>query len=53
MPSDNWQRIKGKLEEAGVETWVHETSIYFTGPDGERLELLGEPLGQMYGTQIL
>ena len=53
MPSDNWHRIKGKLEDAGVETWVHETSIYFTGPDGERLELLGEPLGQMYGTQIL
>lgn len=53
MPHDNWQRIKGKLDEAGIETWVHQTSIYFTGPDGERLELLGEPLGQMYGTQIL
>jgi len=53
MPHDNWQRIKGKLDDAGVETWSHETSLYFTGPDGERLELLGEPLGQMYGTQIL
>ena len=53
MPPDNWHRIKGKLDDAGVETWVHETSIYFVGPDGERLELLAEPLGEMYGTQIL
>ena len=53
MPHDNWVRIKGKLDDAGIDTWVHQTSIYFTGPDGERLELLGEPLGQMYGSQVL
>lgn len=53
MPHDNWVRIKQKLDDAGVDNWVHKTSVYFTGPDGERLELLGEPLGQMYGTQIL
>jgi catechol 2,3-dioxygenase-like lactoylglutathione lyase family enzyme len=53
MPEANWLRIKQKLDDAGVDTWVHKTSVYFTGPDGERLELLGEPLGQMYGTQIL
>ena len=53
MPHDNWVRIKRKLEDAGVDTWVHQTSVYFTGPDGERLELLGEPLGQMYGSKVL
>ena len=53
MPHDNWVRIKQKLEDAGVPTWEHQTSVYFTGPDGERLELLGEPLGQMYGSRVL
>jgi catechol 2,3-dioxygenase-like lactoylglutathione lyase family enzyme len=53
MPHDNCERIKAKLDEAGVPTWVHQTSVYFTGPDGERLELIGEPLGQMYGNQVL
>jgi len=31
----------------------HETSVYFRGPDGERLELLAENLGEMYGSQVL
>ncbi len=53
MPEDNWRRIKNKLDDAGVGYWEHETSLYFTGPDGERLELLGEPLGQMYGNKVL
>ena len=53
MPHDNWERIKSKLDDAGIPTWVHQTSVYFTGPDGERLELIGEPLGQMYGNQVL
>jgi catechol 2,3-dioxygenase-like lactoylglutathione lyase family enzyme len=50
---ENWERIKAKLAAAGVPFWEHKTSIYFAGPDGERLELLGEPLGQMYGTRVL
>jgi catechol 2,3-dioxygenase-like lactoylglutathione lyase family enzyme len=53
MPEDNWQRIKAKLEAAGVQTWEHRTSLYFAGPDGERLELLAEPRGQMYGNAVL
>ena len=24
-------------------------SLYFNGPDGERMELLADPLGEMYG----
>ena len=53
MPRDNWERIKAKLEAAGVPIWVHRSSMYFAGPDGERLELLAEPLGQMYGTRVV
>ncbi|MCC6438783.1 MAG: VOC family protein [Acidimicrobiales bacterium] len=53
MPPENWQRIKAKLAAAGVPTWEHRTSLYFSGPDGERLELLAEPRGQMYGAKVL
>ena len=28
------------------------TSLYFLGPDGERLELISDPLGWMYGNSI-
>lgn len=52
MPRDNWERIRGKLDAAGVSNWVHQTSVYFAGPDGERIELIADPLGEMYGNPI-
>lgn len=49
-----WEQLRGKLSDAGVEMVLHnEVSIYFRGPDGERLELIADPLGEMYGDQIL
>lgn len=46
-------RLRSKLEAAGVGIeFEHESSIYFTGPDGERLELLADSLGQMYGNDV-
>ncbi len=30
-----------------------EVSVYFTDPDGARLELIADPLGEMYGLQVL
>ena len=46
--------LRSKLEAAGVEiVFEHGSSIYFSGPDGERLELLADPLGQMYGETVL
>ncbi len=30
----------------------YKTSIYFRGPDGERLELLADSLGSMYGADV-
>ncbi len=48
-----WERLKGKLDAAGVETQIiSDSSMYFSGPDGERLELISDPLGEMYGNQI-
>ena len=49
-----WDRLKAKLEEAGVPHEVHSgTSVYFRDPDGARLELLADPLGEMYGSRVL
>jgi catechol 2,3-dioxygenase-like lactoylglutathione lyase family enzyme len=50
---EQWDRLVAKLEAAGVETHiVGGTSVYFPGPDGERLELLSYPLNDMYGTIV-
>jgi catechol 2,3-dioxygenase-like lactoylglutathione lyase family enzyme len=51
---ENWERLRAKLADAGVETFqVGDTSLYFAGPDGERLELIADPLGEMYGMTVL
>jgi catechol 2,3-dioxygenase-like lactoylglutathione lyase family enzyme len=49
-----WERLKGNLATAGVE-YLEEsgTSIYFRDPDGARIELIADPLGEMYGTKVL
>jgi len=51
---ERWDHLRARLDDAGVEYMVESTtSIYFRGPDGERLELLADPLGEMYGTKVL
>jgi catechol 2,3-dioxygenase-like lactoylglutathione lyase family enzyme len=51
---EKWERLKGKLDAAGVEYLSESgTSIYFRDPDGARLELIADPLGEMYGTKVL
>ena len=51
---DRWHHLRSKLKDAGVEiVFEHKGSIYFSGPDGERLELLAEPLGEMNGRPVL
>jgi len=51
---ERWDRLRGKLTAAGVEYQVESgTSIYFRDPDGARLELLADPLGEMYGVAVL
>jgi catechol 2,3-dioxygenase-like lactoylglutathione lyase family enzyme len=54
VPPQMWQHLQGKLEAAGVEYVIHSgTSMYFRDPDGARLELIADPLGQMYGSAVL
>ena len=49
-----WQVLKQRLDDAGIEYLeVGGVSLYFSGPDGERLELLADPLGEMYGQEVL
>ena len=54
MTKEKWSYLKAKLDAAGVlYTEASGTSIYFKDPDGVRLELLADPLGEMYGTKVL
>jgi catechol 2,3-dioxygenase-like lactoylglutathione lyase family enzyme len=49
-----WEHLKKKLDAAGVAYQEESgTSVYFRDPDGARLELIADPLGEMYGTAVL
>lgn len=49
-----WQRLRDKLDAAEVPFQVEsEVSLYLRDPDGARLELLADPLGEMYGSKVL
>jgi catechol 2,3-dioxygenase-like lactoylglutathione lyase family enzyme len=51
---DKWEHLRGKLDAAEIPYHVEsDASIYFRDPDGARLELLANPLGEMYGNRIL
>jgi catechol 2,3-dioxygenase-like lactoylglutathione lyase family enzyme len=50
---EKWQRLKAKLDDAGIEcAHIDGSSIYFRDPDGARLELISDPLGEMYGHPV-
>src|SRR4051812_11397982 len=50
---ERWDRLRANLDGAGVPTTeMSGSSVYFSGPDGERLELIKDPLGEMYGTTV-
>jgi catechol 2,3-dioxygenase-like lactoylglutathione lyase family enzyme len=51
---DRWEHLKGKLDAAGIPyAHISGSSIYFNDPDGARLELISDPLGEMYGSIVL
>jgi catechol 2,3-dioxygenase-like lactoylglutathione lyase family enzyme len=53
MERGEWEKARARLEAAGIETaHVDGSSLYFRGPDGERLELISDPLGEMYGKSV-
>jgi catechol 2,3-dioxygenase-like lactoylglutathione lyase family enzyme len=54
VEAERWEMLKARLEEAGVDYQSESgTSIYFRDPNGARLELIADPLGEMYGTKVL
>jgi catechol 2,3-dioxygenase-like lactoylglutathione lyase family enzyme len=54
VPEPAWLEIKERLTTAGVEySHVDGSSLYLSGPDGERIELISDPLGEMYGSSVL
>ena len=50
---EHWRAARERLDAAGIAyDHVSETSLYFRGPDGERLELIADPLRWMYGERV-
>jgi catechol 2,3-dioxygenase-like lactoylglutathione lyase family enzyme len=48
-----WEQLKARLDQEHVEyAHVDGSSLYFRGPDGERLELISDPLMEMYGNAV-
>lgn len=51
---DRWEKLRARLIDAGIELAEHsEVSLYFRDPDGARIELIADPLGEMYGNHVL
>jgi catechol 2,3-dioxygenase-like lactoylglutathione lyase family enzyme len=51
---ERWAHLRSKLDEAGVPYQTESgASLYFRDPDGARLELISDPLGEMYGASVL
>ena len=51
---EKWAALRTNLAAAGID-YIEESgvSLYFRDPDGARLELLADPLGEMYGSHVL
>jgi catechol 2,3-dioxygenase-like lactoylglutathione lyase family enzyme len=48
-----WRDLKTRLDHAGVAyQHVDGSSLYLRDPDGTRLELISDPLGEMYGHPV-
>jgi len=51
---ERWAWLRKNLDRAGVDYQMESgTSLYFRDPDGARVELIADPLGQMYGAMVL
>jgi catechol 2,3-dioxygenase-like lactoylglutathione lyase family enzyme len=51
---ESWRHLRENLDRAGVEYLLESaTSMYFRDPDGTRVELISDPLGEMYGARVL
>jgi len=51
---EKWAALRENLAAARIPYQEENgTSLYFRDPDGARLELIADPLGEMYGTHVL
>ena len=51
---EQWAKAKARFDEVGLPyDHISGTSLYFRDPDGARLELISDPLGEMYGTKVV
>jgi catechol 2,3-dioxygenase-like lactoylglutathione lyase family enzyme len=51
---ERWAHLKDNLDAAGVDYLLESgSSIYLHDPDGTRVELISDPLGEMYGEVVL
>jgi catechol 2,3-dioxygenase-like lactoylglutathione lyase family enzyme len=50
---ERWAHLRSKLDAHGI-AYLHDSgsSLYFNDPDGARLELISDPLLNMYGHQV-
>ena len=54
VESSRWAHLKAKLDGEGISyQHIDGSSIYFFDPDGARLELISDPLGEMYGHFVM
>lgn len=53
MQRERWEEARARLDQAGVEYALESgSSIYLRDPDGGRVELISDPLLQMYGHPV-
>ncbi|WP_409462263.1 VOC family protein [Amycolatopsis sp. GA6-003] len=53
LTPEAWADARARLDAAGVRYQEESgTSIYFADPDGARIELIADDLGEMYGSKI-
>jgi catechol 2,3-dioxygenase-like lactoylglutathione lyase family enzyme len=53
VPPEQWEELRRRLDDAGVEVQRIDSSLYFRDPDGARVELISDPLGNLYGNPVL
>jgi catechol 2,3-dioxygenase-like lactoylglutathione lyase family enzyme len=52
VPPEQWAEQRRRLDAANVSTECISSSLYFRDPDGARVELISDPLGEMYGRPV-
>lgn len=54
VEAGRWEQLKGKLDAQGIPyAHIDGSSLYLSDPDGARIELISDPLGEMYGQPVV